>query len=84
MNGAEELVQTIMAEIPKHFRIFGGGVVSTPTNPISQALKDQPLQFAAGVDVRDVVETVAGMTLMHVLEKFSKEGADVPSAGDVD
>lgn len=61
MNSAEQLVEAIMAEIPKHF-------------PIAAALKDQPLQFAAGVDVRDVVEMVSGMALMHVLEKMRQEG----------
>lgn len=71
---AQEMVEEIMAEIPKHFRTFGGGRdVSDSNNPIAHALKDQPLQFAAGVDVRDVVETVAGMVLMYTLERLQKD-----------
>lgn len=38
----------------RRFRSFGGGHV-TPGNPVSFALVDSPSQFAAGVDIRDVV-----------------------------
>lgn len=54
----ERLVQVICAEIGVKFRTFGGGVDSGFNNPISAALKDRPLQFAAGVDVADVVRLV--------------------------
>lgn len=40
-----------------NFRSFGGGQVS-PNNPISFALADKPPTFAAGVDIREVVEFI--------------------------
>jgi len=40
-------------------RTFGGGDRDTiEWNPIAAALEDAPLQFAAGVHVRDVVDLV--------------------------
>ena len=39
------------------FRSFGGGKGSN-NNPIAEALKDKPFQFAAGVDIREVVKFV--------------------------
>lgn len=54
----EELVREITAEIGVRFRTFGGGVEGRFPNPISIALKDKPLQFAASVDVADVVRFV--------------------------
>ncbi len=47
----------IMSRIQSEFRTFGGGEV-TRGNPLSVALKDHPLQFAAGVDVAGVVGVV--------------------------
>ena len=52
-----ELHDFITEEIGKKFRTFGGGVGSK-YNPIADALKGKPLQFAAGVDVREVVDFV--------------------------
>jgi hypothetical protein len=49
----------IVIEIGKHFRTFGGGRDSAD-NPVAHALKDEPLQFAAGVDVQEVVLFVLG------------------------
>ena len=37
------------------FRSFGGGQGSTWGNPIAEALRDAAPQFAAGVDIGDVV-----------------------------
>lgn len=54
----EEQVSEITAEIGVRFRTFGGGVVGNCDNPISHALKDRPVMFAAGVDVAEVVRTV--------------------------
>lgn len=54
---AEQLIDTAIHEIGQRFRTFGGGRDSD-TNPMAHALRDQPLQFAAGVDVRAVVEHV--------------------------
>ena len=47
----------IQQHIQKSFRTFGGGEV-IPFNPVAAALKDEPLQFAAGVDVEDVIKVV--------------------------
>lgn len=47
-------VEEIANEVSKHFRCFGGAHVNK-SNPISVALKATPAQFAAGVDVKDVV-----------------------------
>lgn len=52
-----ETTEDITTIIASEFRCFGGGNVSYG-NPISMALRDQPPQFAAGVDVQDVVNRV--------------------------
>lgn len=57
----DEKVQEIMAEIGVRFRTFGGGIVGNADNPLSHALKDKPLQFAAGVDVREVIRLVLAL-----------------------
>lgn len=48
-------VADIVHDISGRFRTFGGGREPTDGNPIAHALKNHPLQFAAGVDVLDVV-----------------------------
>lgn len=53
----EAFTDRAIAAIGERFRTFGGGRDST-TNPMAHALRDQPLQFAAGVDVRAVVELI--------------------------
>ena len=53
MKSVDEITQII----GQKFRSFGGGQ-ENPYNPVSMALKDQPLQFAAGVSIKDVVRTV--------------------------
>ena len=55
----EDEINQIVADVAAEFRCFGQG--SSPRiqgNPIAEALKDQEPQFAAGVDVREVVEFV--------------------------
>ena len=47
----------ILSQIQSRFRTFGGGK-ATEGNPMSYALKDKPLHFAAGVDVQEVVDFV--------------------------
>lgn len=47
----------ILAEVQEHFRTFGGGRDSE-WNPVARAIKDGPPQFAAGVDVADVIRFV--------------------------
>jgi hypothetical protein len=58
-----ELVDAIVRELGQHFRCFGGGRDSM--NPMAHALKDQPLQFAAGVDVREVISAVLIAVAKH-------------------
>ena len=50
-------VEQIVKKIGSQFRTFGGGQDSK-FNPITAALKDKPLQFAAGVSVEEVVKAV--------------------------
>lgn len=53
MNKVDKITQIIGWK----FRSFGGGQAGF-NNPLAIALKDQPLQFAVGVDIKSVVETV--------------------------
>lgn len=52
------------------FCSFGGGKEGS-NNILAEALKDQPLQFAAGVDIKEVVKSV--LTLNDNLEDLKKE-----------
>lgn len=54
-------VTSIVDEIQKRFRTFGGGKQSSWGNPITAALEDAEPVFAAGVDIRDVVNTVIAL-----------------------
>jgi hypothetical protein len=47
----------LTASATASFRSFGMGQI-TPGNPLSHALQDRPPQFAAGVDVREVVDHI--------------------------
>ena len=53
-----QTIEEIVEEVTNQFRTFGGGQTSE-WNPISAALSDHPPQFAAGVDVEDVVKFIA-------------------------
>lgn len=58
-------IEELVKSVGDTFRTFGGGNYSNmQNNPIAYALKDKPLQFAAGVDVKDVVT--------HVLKSAKK------------
>jgi hypothetical protein len=48
----------IVREIARRFRTFGGGEVRDASNPISHWTKDEPITFAMGVNVADVVRFV--------------------------
>lgn len=50
-------VQELVREVAKNFRSLGGGKGSK-FNPVAEALKEQPPQFAAGVDIEAVVRFV--------------------------
>jgi pilus assembly protein TadC len=68
LSTAASIVQTI----GERFRTFGGGRGSE-FNPLAQALKDQRLQFAAGVDVEDVVATVAAAERARIRRELLEE-----------
>lgn len=50
----DEIVKAVAASFPS----FGGGKGSNGWNPIADALKDKPAQFAAGADIKAVVNFV--------------------------
>lgn len=50
-------VDKITQIIGMKFRSFGGGQKCF-NNPIAAAMKDRPLQFALGVDIKSVVKAV--------------------------
>ncbi len=49
-----EGIERIVKEVGERFPTFGGGNPSED-NPIAETLKGESLQFAAGVDVAEVV-----------------------------
>ncbi|MDP3697850.1 MAG: hypothetical protein Q8R55_07655 [Candidatus Taylorbacteria bacterium] len=53
----ERKIQKIVAAVAKNYRVFGGGTGSE-FNPITEALKNESPQFAAGVNVEAVVRFV--------------------------
>jgi hypothetical protein len=61
-------IDEITEFIGHRFRSFGGGQES-PNNPVAAALKDRPLQFAAGVDIRSVVEAIVNIAEVLISEK---------------
>ena len=65
-----ETPQDITALVAANFRSFGGGRGSK-YNPISEALKDSPASFAAGVDIQEVVD--------FILEQAARIPASNPS-----
>ena len=50
-------IDKITQIIGRKFRSFGGGQKAF-NNPLAVALKDEPLQFALGVDIKSVVKAV--------------------------
>jgi hypothetical protein len=57
----EDKVQEIVEEIGVRFRTFGGGLVKESNNPISNATERRPLEFAACVNVEEVVRLVLSL-----------------------
>lgn len=51
-------VPAIVRGVQQNFRTFGGGQARDEANLLAHCLKDEPAQFAAGVDVAAVVEFV--------------------------
>ena len=57
----EETIDYIVAKCADKFRSFGGGSSrGIGTNPLAEALRDKPACFAAGVDIREVVNFILG------------------------
>lgn len=52
----EVIIDAITEYVAIRTKTFGGG--NPGWSPISSALKDSPIQFAMGVEVREVVELV--------------------------
>lgn len=59
MTLTEKQIDDITLSVAANFRCFGGGRDSDGFNPLVDAMKDQPLAFAAMVPVADVVRFVA-------------------------
>jgi hypothetical protein len=54
----ESVKDFIVRYVAANTRTFGGGKKSSWGNPITAALEDKPAVFAAGVEVREVVDLV--------------------------
>lgn len=63
MSINDKIIDEVVASCRDKFRSFGGGMVDR-SNPISMAMADEPAAFAAGVDIREVVN--------HVLSTYNK------------
>lgn len=55
---SEKERQQIVADIASEFPCFGGGREPDESNPMTHWTKDEPPQFALGVDVRKVVDYI--------------------------
>lgn len=65
-------IDGIVSSVTDNFRTFGGGKYNANSNnPIAYALKDEKAQFAAGVDVKEVV--------LHVLKLAKKKSFTQPT-----
>jgi len=60
----DETIKEITRRTAAQFRSFGGGKTSQ-WNPIAIALADKPPQFAAGVDIEEVVRFVLCAALVQ-------------------
>lgn len=70
-----ELIR-LAATVGSSFRTFGGGE-ATLNNPMAIALKDKPLMFAAGVDVKDVVlATLVAAFQQGLFKQLVSEGLE--------
>jgi len=70
------MVDDVVKSIAGKFRTFGGGYESPYGNPLAMALKNEPLQFAAGVDVRSVVD--------FIVAQLGQQAAPAPSWQDIE
>lgn len=67
-------IDKITEAIGNCFRSFGGG--QGGTNIMAQALKDEPFQFAAGVDIKAVVTAVLKLSEYDTLLKACKDALE--------
>lgn len=51
-------IKAITEAVGQSFRCFGGGGKPSVVNPVTMAMADAPRQFAAGVDVAQVVNFI--------------------------
>lgn len=58
---SDEKVRRIVAALTGKFHTFGGGRVADASNPLCHAFKDEPVAFAMGVNVEQVVREVLSM-----------------------
>lgn len=65
------VLQDLIKSVSENFRTFGGGNV-TMGNPISHVLQDEPLQFAAGVDVKQVIVAILNNINFYDVKEFNK------------
>ena len=72
MNKVDKIVKIV----GQRFRSFGGEQ-ENPYNPISTALRNQSLQFAAGVDIKAVVEVVLDKAQDKATPPDPQHGRDV-------
>lgn len=56
----------LVTKVTEHCRTFGGPKKSDWGNPLVDLLKDEPPQFAAGVDVRSVVDLIVDAIITEV------------------
>lgn len=75
-DAAVASLHEITRRVGETFPTFGGGKGSD-WNPIAAALKDKPLQFAAGVDVEEVVKFIVTATMLVVDESLSQALANI-------
>lgn len=62
MKEHERNVRIIMNSIQSTFKTMGGGGPAAFNNPVSAAMKNGPLVFALGVNVKEVVEHILYLT----------------------
>lgn len=74
MSVSEKTVTEITAMCCATFRSFGGGAIkaSSLNNPIALAMANSPAQFAAGVDISEVVRFVLAQSAKQRRSKARK------------
>lgn len=55
---SEDERKQIVVDVAAEFNCFGKGAEHGPSGPLAEWTKDEPPQFALGVDVRQVVDYI--------------------------